>query len=163
VRSVFNPAFPYYDDFEVAGGADIGDVIGTRNGQRSDRELLFLGAPANYAAKVVGTSGSLRLTSDVYDALPDDLQELCWEFSDGVYQISAMDTDDLDDLLEQYDINWNVEASEFKAYFTYPRMKMKRSARRSSRLQSAFNLPWSGRLRKRCQKPANSKSRLVLT
>lgn len=112
VRSVFNPAFPYYDDFEVAGGADIGDVIGTRNGQRSDRELLFVGAPANYAAKVVGTSGSLRLTSDIYDALPDDLQELCWEFSDGVYQIRAMNTDELDDLLGDYGIKWNVEASE---------------------------------------------------
>jgi class 3 adenylate cyclase len=112
VRSVFNPSFPYYDDFEVAGGADIGDVIGTRNGQRSDRELLFLGAPANYAAKIIGTSGSLRLTSEIYDALPEDLQELCWEFSEGVYQISSLKEDELDELLDEYGLTWNASASE---------------------------------------------------
>ena len=55
VRSVFNPAFPDLGDFEVAGGADLGDAIGTRNGLRADRELLFLGSPANHAASVAGS------------------------------------------------------------------------------------------------------------
>lgn len=112
VRSVFNPAFPYYDNFEVAAGADIGDVIGTRNGQRSDRELLFLGGAANHAAKVMGTSGSLRLTKNIYDALPEELQDLCFEVNDDDYQIQALKTEGLDELLEEYDVDWNREASK---------------------------------------------------
>lgn len=112
VRTVFNPAFPMYDNFEIAAGLDIGNVIGTRNGQRNDRELLFLGAPANYAAKVIGTSGSLRLTENVYDALPEELQDLCFEVGDNDYQIYALKADELDELLEAYDFDWNRDASE---------------------------------------------------
>ena len=112
VRSVFNPAFSMYDNFEIAAGADIGDVIGTRNGQRNDRELLFLGAPANYAAKVIGTSGSLRLTNEIYDALPEELQDVCFEVTDDVYQTYALTTEELDDLLEAYGFDWDRDASE---------------------------------------------------
>lgn len=112
VRSVFNPAFPVYDNFEIAAGVDIGDVIGTRNGQRNDRELLFLGAPANYAAKVIGTSGSLRITKNIYDALPEELQDLCFEVGDNDYQIHALKADELDELLDVYGFDWNREASE---------------------------------------------------
>src|SRR2546423_10859013 len=53
VNSVFNPAFPSYGVFIIASGADLGAVIGTRNGMRGDRELLFLGHPTNHAAKIV--------------------------------------------------------------------------------------------------------------
>ena len=52
VKTVFNPAFPDYDDFTIAGGADLGNAIGTMDGINGDRELLFLGAPANHAAKI---------------------------------------------------------------------------------------------------------------
>src|SRR5262249_43630619 len=87
VKSVFNPAFPHYDNFEIAGGADLGNSIGTRNGTRNDRELLFLGACANYPAKIIGTSGQLRISKNIYDALPSDLQELCTDSGDEIYKI----------------------------------------------------------------------------
>ena len=57
VDTVFNPAFPALSNLVIAGGADIGDAIGTKNGMRGDRELLFIGAPANYAAKVIRGAG----------------------------------------------------------------------------------------------------------
>jgi class 3 adenylate cyclase len=107
VASVFNPAFPNYDAFSIAGGADLGDVIGTRNGSRGDRELLFLGP----AAKILSSSGHLRLTGNVYDALPDDLKELCAEVSDDLYRIKPVSQDDLDELLEARNIGWNREES----------------------------------------------------
>jgi class 3 adenylate cyclase len=112
VSSVFNPAYPLLDNFSVAGGADVGDAIGTRNGRRNDRELLFLGACANYAAKIISTAGRLRVSKAVYDALPDDLRELCAETeAEEVYQINAISRADLDELLEEYEIDWDREKS----------------------------------------------------
>jgi len=111
VSVVFNPAFPFYDDFAVAGGADVGDAIGTRNGRRNDRELLFLGACANYAAKIIGSAGQLRLTRTLYDALPEELQEHCEKVDEDIYRIKAMSQKTLDELLDDYDIKWDREAS----------------------------------------------------
>lgn len=111
VRSVFNPAFPKYEDFSLAGGADLGNAIGTRNGPYGDRELLFLGSPANHAAKTVSTSGRFRLTEELYDALPEDLQELCTEVEDGLYQVSPPTQQNLDELLAAHSIGWDRDAS----------------------------------------------------
>ena len=111
VASVFNPAFPKLGNFSVAGGASLGEAVGTRNGVRGDRELLFLGAPANYAAKIVAGAGSLRLTATLYEALPQNLQDICTACDDGNYQLRSLTRTELDDLLEDYDIAWDREAS----------------------------------------------------
>lgn len=112
IATVFNPAFEFYDDFEAAGGADIGDVIGTRNGSRNDRELLFLGAPANYAAKIINDAGQLRITKELFDGLPEELRDHCLEISGDVYQIKSLSKAVLDELLETYGISWDREASD---------------------------------------------------
>jgi class 3 adenylate cyclase len=111
VASVFNPAFPGYDPFKIAGGADIGDTIGTRNGSRGDRELLFLGRAANRAAKILSSAGCLRIIRDVYAALPDDLQEICEEVKDNLYRVTAVSQGKLDELLGARGISWNREKS----------------------------------------------------
>jgi hypothetical protein len=111
VASIFNPDFPGYDAFSIAGGADLGDVIGARNGSRGDRELLFLGPAANHAAKILSSSGHLRLTGNVYDALPDDLKEVCAEVGDDLYRIKPVSQDNLDELLEARGIGWDREES----------------------------------------------------
>jgi class 3 adenylate cyclase len=113
VSSVFNPAYTLLDNFSIAGGADVGDSIGTRNGRRNDRELLFLGACANYAAKIISSAGRLRVSKEVYDALPEDLRELCAETDEEeIYQINALSQKELDGLLEKYEIKWDREKSD---------------------------------------------------
>ena len=82
VESVFNPAFPKLGNFQTAAAADIGDTVGTQNGVEGDRELLFLGGPANRAAKTLGDARSDRVTKAVFDALPSDLQAICIETDD---------------------------------------------------------------------------------
>jgi hypothetical protein len=112
VASVFNPAYPLLADFSVAGGADVGDAIGTRNGRKNDRELLFLGACANYAAKMISSAGRLRISQAVYEALPDKLSDLCNETDEKeIYQINAISQKQLDELLEEYDVGWDREKS----------------------------------------------------
>jgi len=113
VSSVFNPAYPLLDNFSIAGGADVGDAIGTRNGRRNDRELLFLGACANYAAKIISSAGRLRISKEMYDALPEDLRELCAKTdNEEIFQINALSQKEFDGLLEKYGIKWDREKSE---------------------------------------------------
>lgn len=103
-HTIFNLAFPH--DFTIAGGADLGSAIGTSNGMRGDRELLFLGAPANHAAKIIDSPGRLRLTRNIYDALPDDLREICTEVDEDLYQLKSISSLDLDDLLTTHKLIW---------------------------------------------------------
>src|SRR5258708_23772224 len=111
VKTIFNPAFPNCDDFTIAGGTDLGNAIGTMDGINGDRELLFVGAPANHAAKILRTANRLRLTQQVYEALPDDLRAMCFQTVDGPYQMLPVSSDDLDDLLKAHRLTWNRDVS----------------------------------------------------
>ena len=116
VCCIFNPEFPKLPNLSVSGGAALGNAIGTKNGHRGDRELLFLGAPANYAAKIMTGTDTLRITADVYDALPDSLQDYFVALEDSrlgitVYDMGSVSIEDLDALLQVYGITWDRAAS----------------------------------------------------
>lgn len=110
VRQVFNPAYEKLDDVALMGGADIGHAIGTRNGEKTDRELLFLGSPANHAAKILEAE-TLRIATRLYDKLPEDLQEWCVSDEDGNYHLLIPDQSELDEILDDYGVKWDREAS----------------------------------------------------
>ena len=110
VATIFNPAFPY-DNFTIAGGADLGNSIGTMDGINRDRELLFLGSPANHAAKVISSAKCLRLTKNIYDVLPDDLRALCFKTNDDSYQLDTVTSNDLDELLMTHGLTWERKRS----------------------------------------------------
>ena len=116
VRFVFNPEFPKLPNLTLSGGADLGNAIGTKNGQRGDRELLFLGAPANYAAKILTGTSSIRITEALFDALSETLQAVFTELQDAryditVYELGSVTTAEMEELLESADIVWDREAS----------------------------------------------------
>lgn len=110
VRSVFNKEFDAWADWRIGGGADIGDAIGTRNGKRGERELLFIGEPANRAAKIMVDRASMRVTAGLYAELPESLQACCSLLANGTYRISA-DQETLDRLCAEHGVKWNREAS----------------------------------------------------
>jgi class 3 adenylate cyclase len=113
VDSVFNPAFPKLGDFRTAAATDIGDTIGTQNGVEGDRELLFVGGPANKAAKTLRSAGTDRLTEAVFNALPEDLQALCVETADAsVCALGDVSQEELDALCAAHGVGWNREDSE---------------------------------------------------
>jgi class 3 adenylate cyclase len=116
VCCVFNPEFPKLPNLSVSGGADLGSAIGTKNGHKGDRELLFLGAPANYAAKILTGTDSLRVTAAIYDALPETLQDCFTAMEDSrldvtVYAMNTVSTEEMDELLEEHGIAWDRAAS----------------------------------------------------
>jgi hypothetical protein len=107
---VFSIEFDNLEDVEIRSGADMGTAIGTRNGTDGDRELLFLGAPANHAAKLIAPDAAMRrLTHAIVSVLPDDLGE--YVESDGdTFKLKRPMVAELKDLLDKYDINWSPEA-----------------------------------------------------
>jgi adenylate/guanylate cyclase family protein len=109
LRYAFNPLFPDQENLYLAGGADLGTVIGTRNGMKGDRELLFLGDAANRAAKILNTG--LRLTQNVYDKLAEDLQSVCGVVDEkaGIYRLEATSKDEVTALCEAYGVTWDRE------------------------------------------------------
>ena len=114
VSHVFNPAFPASDDYVISGGANIGHVIGTQDGVKGDRELLFVGGAANHAAHVIGGSGSLQLTDPVYDALPSDLRALCIHLpktNPPEYKLIGLSQGQLDRVCETHGIPWDRSKS----------------------------------------------------
>jgi class 3 adenylate cyclase len=108
VKTIFNPTFPDGEDFTIAGGADLGNAIGTMDGINGERELLFLGSPANHAAKIISSAHRLRLTQQLYNALPHDLKALCFQADDGgPYQVQSVPSTTLDTLLNTHGLIWN--------------------------------------------------------
>ena len=112
VASVFNPAFPKAKNFEISAGADLGSAIGTKNGEKGDRELLFLGAPANHAAKILGASGEMNLAPAVFEALPRELQKRSTEIDEERYRIDAMTRATVLEFTSDFGIGWDPEASK---------------------------------------------------
>jgi class 3 adenylate cyclase len=111
VQSIFNPAFPVWLDFTIASGTDIGTAIGTRDGIRGDQELLFLGSPANHAAKIISSANRLRLTQWMYATLPDCLQQCCDKvgqdlYQQDLYQLKPVTGEPLDELLKDFSLPW---------------------------------------------------------
>lgn len=112
VSNVFNPTFPKLGNFRTSAAADVGDTIGTQNGVLGDRELLFLGGPANRAAKAIGDSGEDRITEALYKALPDDLKAICASTSDtSIYEIGEVTQARLDELCVEHGLGWDRDRS----------------------------------------------------
>lgn len=112
--SVFNPAFPALKNLNISAGADIGNAIGTQDGMKGDRELLFIGAPANYAAKIIAGPGQLRVTPRIYSELPMELKRICAKQDDGNYAIGSVERQTLKNLLENTGIKWDTQKSAEK-------------------------------------------------
>ncbi len=111
VHNVFHEVFSRYRKTNLASGTDLGTVIATSNGLSNDRELLFIGSAANYAAKIIdSTDVSPYLTQRMFLALPSDLQALCHpvdtEFNFRVYSVDTPNCDALSRLLQTQGIRW---------------------------------------------------------
>jgi len=109
VSNVFNKTTAADTEYKLASGSDLGDAIGTRNGQVTDREMLFIGDPANLAAKVVGEA-SARIRSAVYDQLPKEMKDACTKAASGDHYRVSVGQGTLDTWLSATGITWDRAA-----------------------------------------------------
>ncbi len=109
---VFNDVLELDTDeaWSAAGGVDFGDALVTKDGVAGDRELLFLGNPANVAAKIIAGNG-LRLTAEVADLLPADVaDEVFSTGQEDVYSFTPT-AKQLEELVALYGYGWSRENS----------------------------------------------------
>ena len=109
---VFNEEFPDLNDLDVRSGADMGEAIGTRNGADGDRELLFIGSPANHAAKLIGVGRPRRLTKVIADAAAADVAAYIHEDTDpnvGEHYLARPSEAELQTLLHAHGIAWTPD------------------------------------------------------
>jgi len=104
---VFNDVFELSgtDAWLTAGGVDFGEAVATKNGTGGDRELLFLGRPANQAAKIIKTG--LRLTVEVVELLPDSFDDYLSRSSDGERWCFAPSASALEQLIADSGYSWS--------------------------------------------------------
>ena len=107
----FNPRFSALADFRVRSGCDIGTVVGTRNGVNGDRELLFVGDPANWAAKIIAGKRRITVTQRTVDALPADIAQYAADAKNpGDPRVVSCTWSELAALLETYGFDYDPEA-----------------------------------------------------
>ncbi len=75
VLDVFNGIFSDVRDFSSAVGLASGTSYICNIGKSGKRELISLGTGANLAAKIIGGRDSITITEDMYDVLPECLQD----------------------------------------------------------------------------------------
>ncbi|MBI2480916.1 MAG: adenylate/guanylate cyclase domain-containing protein, partial [Planctomycetia bacterium] len=75
VFDVFNRVFSDVRDFSSSVGLASGTSYLANIGKTGKRELISLGTCANLAAKIIGGRDSVTITDEMYDLLPDCLQE----------------------------------------------------------------------------------------
>lgn len=114
VRAVFHPVFPRYGKTMLASGADLGTTIATSNGLSNDREMLFVGSAANYAAKIIDAGDEYpRMTQEIYRVLPGELQRLCRPvgtlLNTPLYALQIPEGGVFTKLLQVYGIKWRPE------------------------------------------------------
>ena len=108
---IFHDAYPQFDSVRVRSGSDRGSAIGTRNGTAGDRELLFIGSPANKAAKLLPEGGARRLTKHIHDFLPASLLKHVSKDDLGAFALARPSTEAFEALLEEFEIDWSEEES----------------------------------------------------
>jgi len=95
-------------EWKVAAGLDHGVCVATKNGSDGDRELLFLGSPANHAAKILRDSG-IRMTGAVHELLPADFNPyLGQSVVDDSWYVSAA-PEAVEQLAESFGWDWSLK------------------------------------------------------
>ena len=102
--------FPEYVVLIPSVGIALGDCVVANIGARGERELISVGAAANYAAKILGVKYGLAIDSALWNALEEDRQEL-FIAKDAVYNIKWSEIGDAEKLLSESGFVWTVEDS----------------------------------------------------
>jgi class 3 adenylate cyclase len=105
-----NPQLDTVATLRCRTGLDLGETVGTRGGTGGDSELLFLGAAANRAAKLLAER-RIIVSGRLFKAL-DGALELTAEQIDGrdAWALSITDAEH-DAAIEKYDFDWSVQKS----------------------------------------------------
>lgn len=113
VADVFNECFESTGKFTSAAGLDSGRFLIANPGFRGERERICLGTCANIAAKILSEAGTITITGQVYDLLPECLREHFEEVdviaSVVTYQASGLTWNAHPELADELGVAWDPE------------------------------------------------------
>ncbi len=102
--------FPGYPPIVSAAGLELGKTVVANIGMRGERELISVGRPANYAAKIFDKDAPITVGENLYSTLTKDRQSL-FGAAEGVYRLDQSAVDSLGDVLRDEGFSWSVESS----------------------------------------------------
>lgn len=112
---VFNPIFKELDDFRCCIGIAHGQFLVTNLGADGKREVISLGLPANQGAKILNGHGNISITLELYNLLPEDLQDIFEKKTikgKTIYTSSSVRWSKYPSLQEKYAQDFDKEALE---------------------------------------------------
>jgi class 3 adenylate cyclase len=105
--------FPEYPKLKPSLGISIGDCLVANIGARGERELISVGAAANYAAKIMNDVQPVTISSDLYSNLNKEHQKL-FMASGKVYVLDSTSVPNPGKLLRDEGYAWDAEASSVR-------------------------------------------------
>lgn len=110
---VFNDVIGDVRDFKGALGLASGTSYIANIGFHGDRELICLGSCANTGAKVINGNGTITITCDLYELLPDSLKDRfekgCLVAGTQTYTAQDLRWSRDSELAQEFGINFDVE------------------------------------------------------
>ena len=110
MESCLPEVFPQYPQLSPACGVSLGDALVANIGVRGDRELISVGSVANYAAKIIGNSGTVTVTKQLWDVLEAD-RKLLFTKRDDVYVLDRILLGDFEQLVAEEGFAWSRRSS----------------------------------------------------
>lgn len=108
LREAVPQVFPTYPAIVPTSGLDLGDSVVANVGIRGDRELISIGRPANYAAKVLDGADTITIGERLWSALESDQQDLFNE-DEGVYRLDCGDLADPEKIIRDAGFSFSID------------------------------------------------------
>lgn len=109
-RDAVPALFPEYPRLNPVSGVSIGDCLVANIGPRNERELISVGAAANYAAKILDSNRALTISPELWSNLSKERRAIFLDF-DGVYTLDQTAIGNLQKLLYDEGYAWSAEDS----------------------------------------------------
>ncbi len=108
LRQAVPQVFPTYPAIVPTSGLDLGDSVVANVGIRGDRELISIGRPANYAAKVLDAADTITIGESLWSALESDHQDLFNE-DEGVYRLDCGDLAEPEKIIRDAGFSFSID------------------------------------------------------
>lgn len=102
--------FPQYPAIRSVAGLDLGDAVVANIGIRGERELISVGRPANYAAKISDGVAPITVGENLFASLSKKHQSLFTADQD-VYRLDSSTAGSLEQLISAEGFSWSSESS----------------------------------------------------
>jgi class 3 adenylate cyclase len=109
-RNALPLVFPDYPNLLSISGIELGDCLVANIGARGERELISVGAAANYAAKLLEANDSITVGAMLWEKLQKEHQELFIPVGNA-YVLDETKISDSEGLLKEESYSWTVKQS----------------------------------------------------